>query len=439
MRSVLLIVATFGLSFSVLRAQTSIYTQVGQVQGPSDAIAGIAISPDGRLIAYGTFADNLIRIVDVATRQEIRTLSGHTNRVTELVFSPNSQLLASQGTVNLSPGDGSVRLWNVSTGTHIATVATSGVSQLAFSPDGSTLAGASGGDPLNIYLWDASNLTLRRSISSVFRVLAFSPDGNRVATAKRNTSLYIMDTGSGYQIAAYTGHSGWVTATAYSANGQFLASAADDRSIRVWDPQTGQSTQTLTGHTTYPDFIAFRPDGAILASVGSGTNITRTSSGTSISISNADRFLRLWDLNTGTELTRVNIGSDVLSGVSFSANWGMLVTGSNTGLIRIYQGPATSVHTNNLPTTFELYQNYPNPFNPSTVIRYSLPGVGTWHDVSLRIYNLHGQEVVRLVGGVQEAGEHRVIWRPEGLPSGVYLYRLSSGNTVETKKLILLK
>lgn len=438
MRSVLSIVATFGLSFSVLRAQTSIYTQVGQVQGPSDAIAGTAISPDGRLIAYGTFADNLIRIVDVATRQEIRTLSGHTNRVTELVFSPNSQLLASQGTVNLSPGDGSVRLWNVSTGTHIATVATSGVSQLAFSPDGSTLAGASGGDPLNIYLWDASNLTLRRSISSVFRVLAFSPDGNRVATAKRNTTLYIMDTGSGSQIAAYTGHSGWVTATAYSANGQLLASAADDRSIRVWGPQTGQTTRTLTGHTTYPDFVAFRPDGAILASVGSGTNITRTSSGTSISISNADRFLRLWDVNTGTELPRVNIGNDVLSGVSFSANWGVLVTGSNAGLIRIFQGPATSVRADNPPTTFELFQNYPNPFNPSTVIHYSLPGVGV-RDVSLQIFNLQGQVVARLVNGVQEAGEHRVVWRPEGLPSGAYLYRLSVGSVVETKKLILLK
>ncbi|HXG37757.1 MAG TPA: T9SS type A sorting domain-containing protein [Bacteroidota bacterium] len=91
------------------------------------------------------------------------------------------------------------------------------------------------------------------------------------------------------------------------------------------------------------------------------------------------------------------------------------------------------------PKNFALLQNYPNPFNPSTVIRYALPGVGTSHDVSLRIYNLHGQEVARLVDGVQQAGEHRVVWRPEGLPSGVYLYRLSAGNTVETKKLILLK
>ncbi len=439
MRSVLLIVAVFCLSFSVLFAQTSIYTQVSQVQGPSDAIAGIAISPDGRLIAYGTFADNLIRIVDVATRQEIRTLSGHTNRVTELAFSPNSQVLASQSTVNLSPGDGSVRLWNVSTGAQIATIATSGVGQLAFSPDGTTLAGASGGNPLNVHLWDASNLTLRRAISTVFRVVAFSPDGSRIATAKRNETLYIMDTGSGSQVAAYTGHTGWVTATAYSANGQLLASAGDDRSIRVWNPQTGQTTRTLTGHTTYPDFIAFRPDGAILASVGSGVNITRTSRGISVSISNADRFLRLWDLNTGTELTRVNIGNDVLSGVSFSANWGVLVTGSNAGLIRIFQGPVTSVRADNPPTSFELYQNYPNPFNPSTVIRYTLPGIGTRHDVSLRIYNLHGQEVTRLVDGVQEAGEHRVVWRPEGLPSGVYFYRLQTGEFVKTKRLVLLK
>lgn len=58
---------------------------------------------------------------------------------------------------------------------------------------------------------------------------------------------------------------------------------------------------------------------------------------TTISISNADRFLRLWNVSTGEELARVNTGTDVLSGVGFSADWSIFVTGSNTGLIRFFR------------------------------------------------------------------------------------------------------
>ena len=101
-------------------AQSSLFTQVGTIQGPVEAIASLVISPDGRTIAYGTFADNLIRIVDVETQQELRTLSGHTNAVTRLAFSPNGELLASTGTVNLgTPVDGTVRVWDVASGTQL--------------------------------------------------------------------------------------------------------------------------------------------------------------------------------------------------------------------------------------------------------------------------------------------------------------------------------
>lgn len=138
---------TGSVNVSVVAGQTAIatvsllaaalpftYTQVAQFQGTGtsagNGLASIAISPDGRLIAYGSFVDNLVHIVDVTTRQELRTFSGHTNRVTELVFSPDSRLLATTGTVNLPPGDGSVKIWDVTTGTQLATTATPGTRQL---------------------------------------------------------------------------------------------------------------------------------------------------------------------------------------------------------------------------------------------------------------------------------------------------------------------
>jgi hypothetical protein len=87
-------------------------------------------------------------------------------------------------------------------------------------------------------------------------------------------------------------------------------------------------------------------------------------------------------------------------------------------------------------SVFALNQNYPNPFNPSTVITYNLPAGG---NVLLKVYNLLGQEVRTLVNQVQPPGYYSVRFDSQGLPTGVYLYRLSSGSYVQTKRMILLK
>jgi hypothetical protein len=89
-----------------------------------------------------------------------------------------------------------------------------------------------------------------------------------------------------------------------------------------------------------------------------------------------------------------------------------------------------------IPLSPSLFQNYPNPFNPTTVIRYELPKQVM---VSLKVYNLLGQEAASLVSEVQIAGKHQAVLRGENLSSGVYFYRLQAGEFVETKKLVLLK
>jgi hypothetical protein len=87
------------------------------------------------------------------------------------------------------------------------------------------------------------------------------------------------------------------------------------------------------------------------------------------------------------------------------------------------------------PNAFRLEQNYPNPFNPSTVISYSLPRSG---HVRLAIFNALGQLVEKLFDEEQQAGRYQVEWRPQ-VPSGVYFYRLETGEFVATRKLLLLK
>ena len=91
---------------------------------------------------------------------------------------------------------------------------------------------------------------------------------------------------------------------------------------------------------------------------------------------------------------------------------------------------------NSIPTSFNLNQNYPNPFNPSTKITYSIPKSSY---VSLKIYNVLGQEVAALVNQQQNAGSYAVNFDASSLSSGIYLYRIQAGSFVSTKKMTLLK
>ena len=94
-----------------------------------------------------------------------------------------------------------------------------------------------------------------------------------------------------------------------------------------------------------------------------------------------------------------------------------------------------------LPTDFALEQNFPNPFNPETAIRYALPEAG---NVSLIVYNMLGQEVVRLVDANQTPGFYAIQWNGQdelgrSVASGVYLYRLQAEGFSKTHKMLLLK
>jgi len=99
----------------------------------------------------------------------------------------------------------------------------------------------------------------------------------------------------------------------------------------------------------------------------------------------------------------------------------------------VVEKAAAPIHT---PQTFALQQNYPNPFNPSTTIEYALP-----HSVAvtLKVYNMLGEEVAVLVDGEQPVGKAMATWDASDMPSGAYIYRLTAGEHVQTKKAILVK
>jgi hypothetical protein len=89
-----------------------------------------------------------------------------------------------------------------------------------------------------------------------------------------------------------------------------------------------------------------------------------------------------------------------------------------------------------IPDKYELLQNYPNPFNPSTTIKYSIPEEGF---VNLTVYNIIGQDVAELVNEHMRAGYYEVTFNANNLSSGFYVYRITSGKFIETRKMVLLK
>ncbi|HOD66044.1 MAG TPA: T9SS type A sorting domain-containing protein [candidate division Zixibacteria bacterium] len=113
-----------------------------------------------------------------------------------------------------------------------------------------------------------------------------------------------------------------------------------------------------------------------------------------------------------------------------------MMPGFRAGGVLVESPTGIEDEENLMPGRFELAQNYPNPFNPSTTIGFTLP---TAQDVQLVVYNVLGQEIATLVNGRMAAGSHQVTFEASGRPSGVYFYRLTYEDGVETRKMTLVK
>ncbi len=143
-------------------------------------------------------------------------------------------------------------------------------------------------------------------------------------------------------------------------------------------------------------------------------------------------------VNTGDEWTSYSNGlngDDLIKSFAYGRD-GYLYAGTyRRGVYRIQYLPLQPIPPP-APSEFRLLQNYPNPFNSRTTILYELPETS---DVSLKIFNVLGQEVATVVNENLPAGRYQVEWNASGCAGGVYFYQLQAGNSVDTKKFILLR
>ena len=109
---------------------------------------------------------------------------------------------------------------------------------------------------------------------------------------------------------------------------------------------------------------------------------------------------------------------------------------ANRPRLRVYYSVPTAIEGEEAPSSLSLAHNYPNPFRQTTTIRYELPQPET---VTLLVYDVQGRQIATLVDGMQKAGPHEAIFNAAMLPPGLYLYRLTAGNTSLHRAMLLTR
>ncbi|GAX43656.1 serine/threonine protein kinase with WD-40 repeats [Tolypothrix sp. NIES-4075] len=298
-----------------LRPKPRNWQLVYTLQGHSDLVRAVAISPDGETLASGS-NDNSIKLWNLATGQIIRTLQWHSDWVCSLAISPDGITLAS------GSADNNIKLWNLATGWEMSNLDkhSNSVRSVAISPDGVILASGSGDN--TIKLWNLATGQQIRTLeghSYPVNSVAISPDSNIVASGSVDRTIKLWNLATGQQIRTFRGHSAWVYSVALSPDGVTLASACVDNTIKLWRITTGQEIRTLKGHSDSVRCVALSRDGATLAS---GSD---------------DNSIKLWNLATGQEIRTLHGHSSLVYSVAFSPDGMTLASGSADNTIKIWQ------------------------------------------------------------------------------------------------------
>src|SRR5215212_7046149 len=285
--------------------------------GHSDEVHSVAFSPDGQHLASGA-SDHSVRGWNAYNGRSVGTLPGHMGRVSSVAFSPDRKLLASGGF------DKTIRVWKLPNGEPFHTLNhLDWVFSVAFSPDSKTLV--SGGADKEIKLWNLETGQLLRSLtghSHWVLSVAISPDGRFLVSSGADRTVKVWNLETDTPLYTFE-HPSWVHSVAVGPNGQLVASGDEDGLVRIFELETGRSTLTIAGQSASVLSVAMSSDGELLYSGGS------------------DGEVKVWNLGTGEMLRKLSGHLGGVGSIALSPDGQFLASGGYDCAIKVWRKEGT--------------------------------------------------------------------------------------------------
>ena len=306
--------------------------------GHSSFVNSLAISPDGKILASGSW-DKTIKIWNLETTELLGTLTGHSDRVNSVAISYDGKMLVS------GSSDETIKFWNLHNGDLLCTFPghSMEVNSVAINPKHQIIASCGGADN-TIKLWNLRTGELLRTLkghSDNVNAVVFSPDGKILASGSSDATSKVWDVESGKLLRTLSGLNVGVNSVAIAPDGQILASVSNDYTIKLRNLHTGSLLRILNTNSGRGKGVANLGTNEALHIlknyVSRGNSVAISGDGLTLASGCDDNTINIWNLQTGDLLRSLKGHSGTVYSVAIAPLGNILVSGSADETIKIWR------------------------------------------------------------------------------------------------------